>query len=543
MPNLPIRDLGAVGVITDQDPFTLPLNAFTRAKNVRFSQGEVTRSPCFREVQSFSNFSYGVPRWMYTLYSTGGFDELIIIDTGFDAFFYSNGSYTGAYNSGAGLSDAPVTMMELANVVYANRPDLAPIAKGPQATSFTTLANWPSTYRCNSLRSFGDFAIALNTVEGGTSFPTRVRFSDIALGNQVPSSWDETDTTKSAGFNDLVQMGTPIVDGLSLGSNFLIYSSDQVWLMEYVGGTFIFNFRKLFDDAGVISQNCITEVNGKHYVFDSDDIYVTDGLSKQSICEGRVRQYIFNGLDNGKKGSCFVHYDSRRDEVYFCYKSNDDMAVYVDDGVDYDGCNRAAVYNVVNDTWSFVDMPNVIVGSEMNVSSSATYDNTTLTYDTAGGTFASQAAGFDRHSVMMGRMMTAQGVNNHFIYALDGIDENSQVSKPIKTEVMQPIKLERVGIDLDELQIPLSGYKNIRKMLPQFSTVASDKTFDVTMGAADLPNATPNYGPTYNFNSDTEHKIDARSAGRYLSYKVTTPTDKDFDISGFDFDIITTGRR
>ena len=38
--------------------------------------------------------------------------------------------------------------------------------------------------------------------------------------------------------------------------------------MEFVGGTFIFNFRKLFD-AGLINQNCVVEVEGKHYVFDS----------------------------------------------------------------------------------------------------------------------------------------------------------------------------------------------------------------------------------------------------------------------------------
>ena len=52
MPNLPIRNLGAVGVLTDPDPFNLPINAFTRAKNVRFDQGDVLRSPCFRDVAS-----------------------------------------------------------------------------------------------------------------------------------------------------------------------------------------------------------------------------------------------------------------------------------------------------------------------------------------------------------------------------------------------------------------------------------------------------------------------------------------------------------
>ena len=45
MTNLPIRGLGSVGVITDIDPYSLPINAYTRAKNVRFNEAKVTEHP------------------------------------------------------------------------------------------------------------------------------------------------------------------------------------------------------------------------------------------------------------------------------------------------------------------------------------------------------------------------------------------------------------------------------------------------------------------------------------------------------------------
>ena len=77
-------------------------------------------------------------------------------------------------------------------------------------------------------------------------------------------------------------MKTAIVDGAVLGSNFIIYSSDSIFLMEFVGGQFIMNFRKLFTDAGLINQNCVVEVEGKHYCFGPADIYVHDGTTKQS---------------------------------------------------------------------------------------------------------------------------------------------------------------------------------------------------------------------------------------------------------------------
>jgi hypothetical protein len=366
-----------------------------------------------------------------------------------------------------------------------------------------------------------------------------VRFSDIALANTAPSSWDETNTTKSAGFNDLAQMTTPIIDGATLGSNFLIYSSDQVWLMEFVGGTFIFNFRKLFNDYGIINQNCVVEVEGKHYVFDQDDIYITDGVTVQSIVDGRVKNYIYSGMDTGAFDRCFVQFDQSREEIYFCYKSSDDMA----DFTNGNGCNRAAVYNYRSNTWSFLDLPNVYAGTSANISTVATYASTGLTYATVGGTYASQDAGFDRHILMLGQLSTADGLTNHKIYGLDGINENTALTSPLNTVATKDIKLERVGIDLDELQLPLTGYKHIIKMTPQFSTIASDKTFKVTMGAADLASDVPVYDLTYSFDTATEYKIDSRSAGRYLSYKIETSGIKDFTVSGFDFDVLATGRR
>ena len=80
-------------------------------------------------------------------------------------------------------------------------------------------------------------------------------------------------------------------------------------------------------------------------------------------------------------------------------------------------------------------------------------------------------------------------------------------------------------------------------MVPQFSTVASDKTFDVAMGAANLASDVPTYDQSYSFDSSTDYKIDSRSAGRYLSYKIETSDIKDFTVSGFDFDVVATGRR
>lgn len=537
MPNLPIRGLGSVGVVTDVDPYNLPINGFTRGKNVRFHEGKVTHGPVFRDVAP--NYSIGGnPKFVHGVQSATGYDTVLVVKDTFEIIEFSNGTWSGRKSVTSTNATNEITATSLANVTYVNRSDSIPVHRDNSTNTFTNLPNWPSTLRATSLRSFGDFLIALNTTEGGTEHRNRVRFSTTAFSNQVPSTWDETDVTESAGFNDLVQMKTPIVDGATLGSNFLIYSSDQVWLMEFVGGSFIFNFRKLFDDAGVIGQNCIVEVEGKHYVFDFDDIYITDGNSRKSICDGRVRDYIFNGIDYSKRSECFVLHNANFEEIYFCYHSGDDLAT-LQDG---DRCNRAAVYNYKEDTWSFQDLPNVVGGSVANISSVESYSSVGagITYENVGGTYLSQESEFKRHALMVSKSMT--GVSLSTLYGLDLPDLGS-LTQATDTQVSQTAFLERTGIDLDEQGYPISGYKVINTFYPQMNTPNSDGNFQFTFGAADIPTSTPNYEAATTFDSAAKYKVDTRISGRYLSYKLELPALKDFTFSGMDVNVIVTGRR
>ena len=537
MTNLPIRSLGSVGVVTDVDPYNLPIEAFTRAKNVRFTEGKVSKGPVFRSVSGTLSFT---PTFAYGITALSGYDTVLLVDNTFDVYEFSNGASTQRYNSSLSASIQKVTATTLADVEYINRPDTGPIARTPSATNFTALANWPSGYKATVLRSYGDFLLALGTVEANNvAYPNRVRFSDPVLANQVPSTWDETDLTNSAGFNDLVQMKTPIIDGATLGPNFLIYSQDQVWMAEFVGGSFIFNFRKIFDDAGVLSQNCIVEVEGKHYVFDRDDIYITDGNSRQSICDGRVREYIFSGLDNSKTEVCFVLHNTALEEVYFCYHSGDDMAT----STDGDACNRAAVYNYKQNTWSFQDLPNVVSGSLANVNSVFSYADATTTYANVGGSYHDQESPYSQHTLMVSK--SHADINSSIVNKVYGIDliDMGNLSQAVDTVASEPFFLERVGLDLDEMGIPLSGYKVINNIYPQISTVNPDGNFNFSFGAAATPNATPTYTTSTVFNAVDGYKVDTRMSGRYMSYKLTSNNLKDFSFSGMDFEVVNTGRR
>ena len=538
MPNLPIRDLGAIGVITDTDPFNLPFNAFTRAKNVRFVNNSVDHAPIFRDVLDLG--STDNPEFVHGLFTQDGYDTTLVVTDTFKILEMQNATAATVYTGSLSANSRPYTACSLANIEYVNRTDTTPVYRGPTDTNFSVLSNFVPSSTCNVLRSYGDFLIALNMTESGVNLPTRIRYSDLALSNQIPSTWDASDLTNSAGFNDLVQMKTPIVDGLALNTNFFIYSSDQVWQMEFVGGAFIFNFRKAFDNCGVINPNCIVEHEGKHFVFDNDDIYIHDGMSKTSICDKRVRNYIFSGIDKSKASKCYVHQNKDLEEIYFCYHSGDDLAVYTDGNF----CNRAAVYNYRSDTWSFMDLPNTVSAASSNVNTVQTYDTSPLNYGQAGGTYHEQESQFTQFSLMVSRAYTGayETISTNRVVGVDLVNTGT-LARASVAEFNFPMVAERVGIDLDEAQIPLSGYKVINRIYPQASTVSSDPEIHFEFGATDLATEVTNYNPGIIFNMATEYKVDTRMSGRYLSYKVGTASPKDFSLSGFDIDLQLIGRR
>jgi len=543
MPNASLTNMSEIGVITDIEPANLPVNAFTRAKNVRFDEGSVQRAPLFYVVQNSLSvapaFCFGITT------TTGGFSTVVLVSDTYDIDEFANGSVSNKNSFTVSATTEPFTGTSLANVTYINRVDRVPVFRlNGSNNNFVDLTNWPSNYRANSLRAFGDFLLALNTTEAGATFPTRVRWSNLALSNAVPDSWDATDLTKSAGFNDLVQMRTPIVDGLPLASNFIIYSSDQVWLADFVGGTFVFSFRKLFGDCGVINQNCITEVAGKHYVFGTDDIYVHDANSKNSIADQKVKKYVFSTIDTGKTSLCFTQHNKKLNEIYFCYRSNDDMSVQ---DIGADKCNRAAVYNYANGTWSFMDLPNVTSATTAAISTIITsYANASSLDYSIGGSYASQEAGQDQHVVFVGNQALDAAGNaaipsTNRLYGLDDADGGT-LTAPFDTESYEYIKLERTGIDLDQMA-SLNGYKVITKVTPQISGTQARGTFNFAFAGNDLMSDAPDFSNIVNFDPLSQHKIDVRASGRYLSYSLTYTAIMDFNFVGFDAEIKVTGRR
>lgn len=536
---LPIRGLGDVGIITDINPYDLPPNALSQGNNLRFDDGKITRSPAFKSVL---NTTAAIPVFCYTYALPGFSDKLgIVNNTGTSYFFdgVTEDDVTPAVFTPT-TSDAPFSHCVLANVSYINRSSDVPQFYLPSSTDYTKLTNWPATYRCRALRAFKSFLIAINITKAGVENPSMVKWSDITLANAIPTSWDETDPTKSAGENPIQEATSALLDGLPLRDAFILYAKDQVHLMEYTADQQVFRFRKLFDGVGIINTNCVIEVEGRHYVFGKKDIYVHDGVAFQSIIKGKNRKYVYSNIVNDESDKFFVTHNENLTEVMFCYVSGDGEAEF--NGVTY--CNRAAVFNYTNGTWAFRDLPNCTAATLISLDYSAiTYITVSPeTYETIGGSYADLEDSSLKTLHFTSPIDTASGLTASRLYGYDDIYDGA-FSQPITAAATKDAWAERIGIDLDDTGEQIRSYKVIKTIYPQAKALGGTSNISFSFGATEYNDLTPTFSTPVAFVPSTSHKVDVRTGGRYLAWKATNSSMFSHEISGFDVDVQTTGRR
>ena len=541
MSTFPVRRLGSSGIVTDTSPSDIEdVGTFTAGVNVRFANGRVTRAPVARSIAAIPH----APGHLLSIPpGSAGVDQIVSIAADYSTLYRLNGAtwenLTPPSHLGSGEIKT-ITSCFLGGLSYVNRESHAPLYKSNGAATYLSLPNWGAGDRCRVLRAYKDQLIALGVTKGGNYYPTMVKWSDFATFNLPPASWDPTLPTNSAGENVVNEMQHEIVDGLTLRDTFILYCSGSVWQMDYIGGNDLFAFRKLYDEVGVINPNCVVQIGGLHYVFDRNDIYVHDGAgAPKSIADTKVKDFIFSGLDYARANLCFVTHDARLTEIRFSYPSADRLTGFPKATT---GCNRQAVFNYSNGTWSFYDVPNVVGACKAAIISGDTWETDQIvTFDQASGQWLTSEGDEDRHILMAGRIDASQGLTASRLYGFDLIN-GGRLAQPVHPETIRPAFLERVGIDLDENGKNLTQYVNLQAIWPQ---MIADVPGDIywQFGASENVNSVPQWSPEVTFDPRTETKIDIREAGKYLGYRMGLRGRGDFVLSGFDVQLIIRGRR
>jgi hypothetical protein len=512
---VPLRGIGSGGIVTDQDPYDLELTQFPDGNNVLFENGRLGKAKGYVSEQSMQTH----PPTHVQAWAADG-NSSIVVGTQTKLFKYDGQSLTNLTKTSDATNYSNSSRWQSEQIgtglMFNNGSDV-PQYISPTDTRFADIPNWPSTLTTKCIKPYNSFLVMVGYSTSGGSHPYSVRWSDEYDPAGVPSSYDITSTTNLAGANTLSGKNGKLIDQLTLGNSQIIYAETGVFAMDFIGAPFVFSFRELFTDDGIINRGACASFMNQHLVVGNNDIYLHDGNSKKSIADKRVRDRFFNTIVNTE--SIFCTTMEHRSEVWIAY--SDDSAP------DSFSANRALVYNYAQDAWSFVDLPNVRAmtlavsmddpsqGDWNDLPAGLSWGEETELWSTASQTTAAEPM----------RVFSV----SHYGQAIFRMDYSYQNTGSASF-------IEATKIDLDAiLRTSTNSIKQINGFLPQ---IEGSGTVSIYVGTSNTPTGGVLWKSPVVYNIDTDHKVDLRASGRYLALRFESQsTQGNWNITGLDIDI------
>ena len=241
-----------------------------------------------------------------------------------------------------------------------------------------------------------------------------------------------------------------------------------------------------------MSINCITELDGNHFVVDRNDIYLHNGSGKiDSLVYGRMRDYFFSDIHQSYTDRTFVIKNNKFKEIWVCYVSS---------GNSTGKCDKALIFNYKEDNWTIRDLPLVTsMFPSPNVSGS------------------SWQQGYERLVALSG---TAK------VYLMDS--GYSMYDNDTSTYVDYESYVERKRLFTED---PF-GSNLISGLTPLLETGAANDKVDVYVTSQNIYDKDPDYAnidgrDMFSITPRSEsqgYKVDPRTLGRFLNYKITSTT-------------------
>lgn len=563
MPVVWIDDVGAKGVIKDIPPQQIPLNAWSNGENIRFNQGYAERITGEEAVYNISISAVTVtqalaitPWWVlpvqydtsfYLLYAgtnkvyaatnvsnhnnitrQSATSTASIISTSSDKDFSATLAirWSGDVLGGLALLNNGINPPQYWTPTSATVRLVELDWDKSAGTKWSTRTAGAVTARV--MRTYREYAIAMYTTEGSTVYPRRLRWSHPALPGATPYTWDDGDVVRDAGYKDFDESDDTIVDCKPLGDVLVVYKQRTTWAMQYVGGTYVHKFYRLFDNIGLLTPGCVESFMGMHILATNSDIVTHDGTTAKSVLKDKNRKWLFDNINQTYYYGCFTLLDVANNEFWFCYPSKAATSSF---------CDSAAIWNYRDDIWTFRTLDNVSFGVTGGVQAPST--TTDLAWSSMVGSweedyenwFEPTFSDFERalilsetspaNLVKAGSGFTKSNgdpytslLEKQFI-TLAGQGNNGPVSDPTRMKQVRGIRLRATG--------------------------ATGAVINVYIRSRMYEDDTQNWRGPYTWTVGTSRKIDLFITGRIFDLRFTTTSAAPVTLLSYGLDLSVAG--
>lgn len=303
------------------------------------------------------------------------------------------------------------------------------------------------------------FAYGVETVASGSGF----------TGSKMLCQWsDETARTSWTPGATVTAGGRTLQGGNELLAHqrvakglYLIFSDTAAHLFQYSADRFVYSYRRVSDQAGIIGPKASCEIGGAAFWMGRDQFWMFDGVV-QPMPSDDIRDYVFDSINFEQKTKCFAAVNTKFQEVWFFYPSAGASEV-----------DRYVVWSIIDRVW----VPGQLVRTAW------------FPRDIFDNPYATDA--------------------DSYVYAHEsGLNADGAALAAYITAAPGDIEGGNQLMDID-------------KIVPDFQSLAG--TVELTMFARDKPNsAVTTYGP-YSVTSATEEiDPDPRIDGRQIGLKIAS---------------------
>lgn len=512
MPIISVDECGKIGLVRDAYSQELVPNAWTNAKNFRFREGYAEK--VLGHTAVYSTVQVPIHHLLNVLLANGstwvysGLQRIYAVDPNFihTDITRESGEYTGGVTNkwtGGVLSGI---------VILNNGVDVPQF--WPGTGKCQDLTAWPEGTLCKVLRPFRNYLIALNVTKGANKYPHLIKWSHAADPGTVPSTWDQTDTTKEAGEYDLADEETELVDGLTLGEQFIAYKRSGFYSVQYIGAPFIFRFQKISSlFGGALAANCVTSFPAGHFVLGPGDVYVHQGTAPESVIDTKNRKWLFRQLDGDNQARAFTTISPVSNELWVCFPQVGD-----------EYCTLALVWNWKENTWGVRELPEVLhaASGSVNFVQGQTWSSINSEWD-------AQEAGWDQNvnsSSIVNTLMGGPNLSN-----LMAIDLGTRFDSAAFDSYV-----ERDNIRFDDPRT-VKLLKQVRPLIEG----PFGNTINVYVGTSYDQTASPVWEGPFPFRIGIDQYIDCHVTGRMLGVRFQAEGDFTWRLKRYDVEVEVLG--
>jgi hypothetical protein len=229
---------------------------------------------------------------------------------------------------------------------YANGVDPIQVksAFGNTGTNMASSLN-VNTYKSWALGSLEDHLNLYHTVENGSEFPVRVRWTKKGVLVLTAATTDFGSGT--AGSLDLQDVEGEIQAAVPLGVAYAIYSDRSIHVQTWIGGDQVYRFTKTISGIGTPARRGVASYAGVSFFIGQDSFYAYYGGDSIEDIGAPIRQTAYNEINRSELHRGFVIVDEIDGEVNFHVPTGASATpdvVWVYNLLDKSWCKRSRTY-------------------------------------------------------------------------------------------------------------------------------------------------------------------------------------------------------